>query len=140
MKKTYVISLIIVVAIIGLFVFIKYRIKGNRLEISFIMAQKHIPKDLAYIGGLNNYEWIIISGESQKVNLEEEGYIIPYIDFGKNYLIISRYKIYKLYRKAGYNECLGVPDGRAIFDKENSDNDFYYFYLMPKIMLSQGVG
>jgi len=140
MKKMYVISLIVFVTVVGLFVFFKYQIIGKKLEISFITAQKHTPQDLAYNGCLNNFEWIIIRGESQKKNLEEEGYIIPHIDFDTNYLIISRYKISTLYRKAGRNECLGVPDGKAIFDKENSDKGFYYFYLMPKIMLSQGVG
>jgi hypothetical protein len=140
MKKMYLISLIIVVAIVGLFVFSKHQIIGKKLEISFVTAQTHTQKDLVHNGCLNDFEWIIISGESQRKNLEQGGYIIPHIDFSKNYLIISRYKISKLYRKAGRNRCLGVPDGQAIFDKKNSNKDFYYFYLMPKIMLSQGVG
>lgn len=110
------------------------------MKISFVTAQKHTPKDLISNGGINDFEWIIISGEKQRKNLEQEGYVIPYIDFSKNYLIMSRYKIFKLYRKACNNSCLGVPDGRAVFDKENSDENFYYFYIMPKIMLSQGVG
>jgi hypothetical protein len=140
MKRIYIILLIIIVVTIGLATFIKYLIIGKKLEISFITIQKHIPKDLAYNGCLNYYEWIIIKGEIQKENLEEEGYVIPDIDFSKNYLIISRYKILKLYQKTGINKSLGVPDGRVVFDKENSDKDYYYFYLMPKIMLSQGVG
>ena len=53
---------------------------------------------------------------------------------------MSRFKITKLYQKPGCDECTGVPDGEAIFDKDKSDKNFYYFYLMPKIMLSQGVG
>jgi hypothetical protein len=53
---------------------------------------------------------------------------------------MSRYKISKLYQEIFINKCVGVPDGRVIFDKENSNKNFYYFYLMPKIMLSQGVG
>lgn len=131
---------IIVAIIIGLFVFLKYQIIGKELKVSFVTAQKHTPKDLTFKGGINDFEWIIISGEEQRKNLEQEGYVIPYVDFSKNYLIMSRYKISKLYRKAGNNTCLGVPDGRAVFDKENSDENFYYFYIMSKIMLSQGVG
>jgi len=140
MKKMYIILLIVVVTIVGLFIFFKYRIIGKELEISFVTAQKHTFQDLVYKGCLNDFEWIKISGEEQKKNLEQEGYVIPYIDFDKNYLILSRYKISKLYLKAGRSKCSGVPDGRAIFDKENSNTDFYYIYLMPRIMLSQGVG
>ena len=136
----YVVLLIIVVAAVGLFVLLKYLIIGKELEISFVTAQKHTSKTFGYNFGLDYGEWLIISGEEQRKNIENEGFIIPVIDFDKNFLIISRYKISKLYRKAGCNECLGVPDGRAVFDKENSDKDYYYFYLMPKIMLSQGVG
>ncbi len=140
MRKKHIILLIAIIAIAGLFVCFKHLILGEKLEISFVTAQKHTAKDLACHGGLNEFEWIIISGEEQRKNWEEEGYVIPLIDFSKNNLIISRHKISKLYRKAFNDPCLGVPDGKAIFDKKNSDKNFYYFYLMPKIVLSQGVG
>lgn len=137
----HVISLVIAIVAIGVFVFIKHLIKDKEIEISFIAAQEHTSKDLEYSGmGINYYEWIIISNEVQMRNLGKMGYVIPRIDFEKNYIIMSRYKISKLYRKASCNKCIGVPDGRAIFDKGNSNSNFYYFYLMPKIMLSQGVG
>jgi hypothetical protein len=139
MKKIYAILLIIIVVIIGVFVFFKHQIIGTELEISFVTEQKHTPKDMAADGLLNFFDWLILTDEGQKENWEEEGYVIPYVDFSKNFLIISRYKISKLY-KAGYNECEGVPDGKAIFDKKNSNKNFYYFYLMPKIWFSQGVG
>ena len=140
MKRKYVISLIIIAVAIGLFIFYKDRITGEELEISFVKAQKRTPKDLAYDGILNNHEWLMIRGDDHRESLEEIGYIIPRIDFSKNHLIISRYRISKLYREAGYNECLGVPDGKAFFDKKNSSKDSCYFYLMPLILLSQGVG
>jgi len=139
MKKMYIILIIIVVAIIGFFL-IKHLSIGKKLEILFLNAQKHTPKDLAYEGFLNVFDWVILSNDEQKKNWEKEGYVIPSIDFNKNYLIISRYKISKLYKKARINRCVGVPDGYVIFDKKNSNKNFYYFYLMPKIMLSQGVG
>lgn len=140
MKNKYLISLIVLVAVVGVFVFVKHRIIGKELEISFVTAQEHTPEDLAFSGGLNEFEWIIIKGESQIKHFQEAGYIIPRIDFSKNYLIMSRYKISRLYRKPGIDPCSGVPDGRAFFDKRNSDNNFYYFYLMPTILLVQGVG
>ena len=129
----YVILLIVVAVIIGLV--LKYLIIGKELKISFITAQKYTSKDLDIY-----MDWFIINSEAQKRNLESEGYVVPYVDFNKNYLIISQYKISKLYRKVICNECSGAPDGRAIFDKENSDENCYYFYLMPKIRLSQGIG
>jgi len=140
MKKMYIISLIVVIAVVGIFFLLKYLIIGRELEISFVTAQKHTPKDLSFKGCLNDFEWIIISGEDQRRNLEQEGYVIPYNDFSKNYLLISRHKISKLFIKTGLNKCSGVPDGRVIFDRENSNRDFYYFYQIPRIMLSQGVG
>lgn len=134
MKKMYVILSIVLIAIIGL-LFLKRLIIGKELKISFVKAHKYTSKEVdMYV------DWFIINSEAQKKNLEDEGYIIPYVDFSKNYLIISQYKISKLYRKVICNECTGVPDGRVIFDKENSDKDFYYFYLMPTIKLSQGIG
>ena len=139
MKKKYIISLIIIVSV-TLFFVLKHQIIGKELKISFITSQKHTPKSLADNWGLNCYEWLIITNENQKNNFERDGYFMPFVDFNKNYLIISRYKISKLYQKAGINRCVGVPDGHAIFDKENSNKDFYYFYLMPNIILSQGIG
>ena len=131
---------IVIIIIIGLSFLLKYLIIGRELKISFITEQKHSNETIADSYGLNYHEWFIINSNLQVINLEKKGYIVPNINFNKNFLIISRYKISKLYRKAGCNECLGVPDGHAIFDKENSDKDFYYFYLMPKVWLSQGVG
>jgi uncharacterized protein YxeA len=134
MKKMYIILSIVLIVIIGL-LFLKYLIIGNELKISFVKVQKYNLKEPEIY-----MDWFIINSEAQKYNLEKEGYIIPYVDFNKNYLIISQYKISKLYLKVICNECTGAHDGRVIFDKENSDKDFYYFYLMPTIKLSQGVG
>jgi hypothetical protein len=113
---------------------------STELKIVFVKAQRHNTKDLSCDCLINNYEWIILSDNGQQQNWENDGYVIPQVDFSKNYLIMSKYKIIKLYKKPGCDECLGVPDGQAIFDKSNSNSDFYYFYFMPTIMLSQGVG
>ena len=138
--KILLVTGIVVFIFAGFFGIYCYYLQKVPLEISFITSEKHTEKSLTYEYALNSFEWIIIHGEGQKNNFEKEGYVIPSIDFDKNYLIISRYKITKLYRTARCNECEGVPDGCAVFDKKNSDKDYYYFYLMPKIMLSQGVG
>jgi hypothetical protein len=74
MRKMYIISLVIIVTIIGLFVFTRYRIVGKELKISFVAEQKHTPQTLKYRWGLNYYEWMIITEEGQKKNLENEGY------------------------------------------------------------------
>lgn len=136
--KKYLIWIISIIIIIGLLFLTKYLI-GEKLEISYVTSQEHTPKDLEAEGFLNEFDWFIIRSEGQRENIEKTGYIVPTVDFSKNFLIISRYKISKLYRKPGCDECLGVPDGRAIFDKKNSDENRYYFYLMPTILLSQGV-
>ncbi len=117
-----------------------HTIGSTELKISFITSQKHNTKDLASEYSINQLEWLILSDSGQIKNWEICGYIIPYIDLRKNYLIMSKYKILNLYQKSGCDECLGVPVGEAIFDKGNSDSNYYYFYRMPKIMLSQGVG
>lgn len=140
MKKIYLIIYAVTIVLVGLLVFFKLFFIGKKLEISFVKAQKHSQSDLTYKGCINNFEWIIICEESQRINLMKEGYTIPDIDFSKNNLIISRYKISRLYQKACDNPYTGVPDGRVVFDKKNSNEDFYYFYLIPKVKLSQGVG
>ncbi len=141
MKKIIIIlSPIIIVTGIVLFIFMKDNIIRKEMKISFIIAQNHTSKDLAYNGFLNSFEWVILSNEEQKKNWEDAGYIIPFVNFEKNYIIISRYKILKLYQKGSKSECTGVSDGKIIFDKEGSDSNLYYIYLMPNVMLSQGIG
>ena len=140
MKRRHLIIYAVAIAFVGLLVLFKLFFIGKKLEVSFVKAQKHSQNDLAYKGCINNFEWIIICEESQRRNLMKEGYTIPDIDFSKNYLVISRYKISRLYQKACDNPYTGVPDGRAVFDKKKSNEDFYYFYLIPKVKLSQGVG
>lgn len=140
MKRIHLIISVVAIALVGFFVFSKLFFIGKKLEISFVKAQRHSQSDLAYKGCVNDFEWIIICEESQRRNLMKEGYTIPDIDFSKNYLIISRYKISRLYQKACDNPYTGVPDGLAVFDKKNSNEDFYYFYLIPRVKLSQGVG
>ena len=143
MKRIIEISLltiIITIIIVAIYQILFLIIVGKELTISFVASEKHTISDLKSSGYLNAFEWIIISDESQRNIFEEQGYTVPKIDFNNYYLIISRYKISKLYRKVFINPCTGVNDGRAIFVKEDSNNNYYYFYLMPKIMLSQGVG
>ena len=136
--KKYLMLIISIITIVGLLFLTKYLI-GEKWEISYVTSYEHTPEDLAAEGFLNEFEWFIIRSDGQRENIEKEGYVVPSVDFSKNFLIISRYKISKLYRKPGCDECLGVPDGRAVFDKKNSDENRYYFYLMPTILLSQGV-
>ena len=126
--------------VIGLCIFLKNIILGKELKISFITAQRYTPKDLSYNGGLNVYEWFVIRCDEQRENLLKEGYLIPNIDFRKNYLIVSRYKISKSYIKPRYNSCQYIMEGQVIFDKINSNENFYYFYTMSTIELSQGIG
>ena len=88
MKKSFLFTIIATIAIVCLFLLSKHLICGNSLEIFFVSSQKHSAQDLNYKGGLNAYEWFIISGHVQKSNLEKEGYHIPDVDFNKNNLII----------------------------------------------------
>lgn len=115
-------------------------IGSTELKISFVGSQRHNSKDLSSEYSIKRLEWFILSNEGQIKNWVEFGYIIPKVDLKDHYLIMSKFKILRLYKKPGCDECLGVPEGQATLDKTNSDKDFYYFYLMPKIMLSQGVG
>jgi len=112
----------------------------KEIKISFITSQRHTAIDLACANLLNSFEWVIISNNAQKNNWEIAGYIIPYVDFDKNNLIISRFKITKLYYNTHKTKYNGVPNGEVIVNIKDSDKNYYYFYLMPKIMLAQGVG
>lgn len=124
----------------GLAVSFKYIILGKEIEISLVTIERYEPQPIANDLCKNNNEWIIISNEIQMKNFEKDGFVIPHIDFNRNYLILSKYKISRIYQKLFVNRCSGVPDGYIVFDKKNSDKDSYYLYLMPPIMLSQGIG
>ncbi|MBL7974581.1 MAG: hypothetical protein JNJ85_06695 [Candidatus Kapabacteria bacterium] len=140
MKKLLFVSLLVVTPIVVVFIHYKDFLISKEVALLFVSAHKHTFHDVTADGGLNYFDWFIISDESQRSYLEQCGYAIPHIDFSKNYLIISKYRITKLTYKQVCESCTGVPDGLATFDKENSQNDMYYFYIMPCIMLSQGVG
>jgi hypothetical protein len=142
MKKLIILLSLILIPVIAYFIYASTSDEspGTEIKISFVAAQQHSGKDLNCNCLLNDYDWLILHSKDLQMNWQIEGYVIPTVDFTKNYLIMSRYKIIKLFRKKGCDECLGVPDGEAIFDKDNSDSDYYYFYIMPRIMLSQGVG
>lgn len=142
MKRLLAITVLILTIGIIYFIYIsvRHQVIGTELKITFVNSQKHNDKDLASEYSINELEWFILHDTDHVKNWEKFGYVVPQIDFKNHYLIMSKYKILKLYQKPGCDECTGVPDGEAIFDKENSDKGSYYFYLMPKVMLSQGVG
>ncbi|ULO08493.1 hypothetical protein H1230_06715 [Paenibacillus sp. 19GGS1-52] len=86
------------------------------------------------------YTWIEITSESQKqYYLDEYQLKLPIIDFNKNYMIISKYKIYKAYYTKHECICEGAPEGLAIFNYFSSQKN-YYIYRIPKILISQGIG
>lgn len=140
MNKKLFLYICVLIAIVGSLILSKYLLVGKELDIAYISTQKHTSKDLGCLGGLNTFNWFIVSTVTQRINLEESGYHLPEIDFNKHYLILSRFKISKLYQSIFKCPCSGVPKGRLYFDKENSKDDSYYVYLMPPIMLSQGIG
>jgi len=139
MKKIYV-YLLIIVFIIVIFISMKNYIFKKRIELNYIGSYQYFEKNSNYTNYFNSNDWVIISNKQQRKNWIESGYIIPKIDFNKNFIIISKYKIIKLYQKKYINRCSGVSDGIVIFNKRKSDSNFYYIYLMPKIMLTQGIG
>lgn len=140
MKTIYYKAIIAFITITVLIISAKYLIVGKELALSYIADQDFSSLDFSYTGGLKVFDWFIVSSDAQKNNLTKRGYILPNVDFENNYLIVSRYKISKLFRCLGKNREIGVPNGRAIFDKETSIDGRYYLYLAPRIMLSQGVG
>lgn len=139
MKKSYMILIICFGITVVLLVLSNCLFLRKRLAISFVTSHEYSLKDLEFKGGLNQYEWIIIHGEDQRKNLEDEGYDIPVVDFDETFLVISRHKIRKLYYRTRCNHCLGVPDGIVVFDKKNSSKNIYYIYQIPTVLLAQGV-
>ncbi len=138
MKKIYVFLLIF--ASIIIFIIMKNFLFIKRIELNYIGSYQYDNKNSNFDNYFYLNDWVIISNEQQRKNWKESGYILPEINFNKQYIIISKYKIDKLYQKKYINKCSGVYDSKVIFDKKNSNIDFYYIYIMPKIMLTQGVG
>ena len=91
MKRVIIVCLA-VLFVVGLVYLTKFLFWGTKQDILFVSMQKHTPKDIDYKGGLNSFEWFIVTGDAQRDNLEREGYVLPKIDFSKNYLIISKEK------------------------------------------------
>jgi len=140
MKSNFTKTIVVLSAITILVVVSKCLIAGKEVQVLYITYQDNTSIDINYKGGLYVFDWFIVSSDKQKDILVKAGYFLPDVNFENNNLIVSRFKISKLYRSIGNNPDLGIPDGRAVFDKRNSSYGCYYLYLMPKIMLSQGVG
>lgn len=86
------------------------------------------------------YEWFIISSYEQRQNWVKEGLVLPECDFSKNFLIISHYKINKVFLDEHEREDLGVPTAYEIFDKAGSAPGSIYIYRMPAVMCDRAVG
>ncbi|KKP37291.1 hypothetical protein A2483_05650 [Candidatus Peregrinibacteria bacterium RIFOXYC2_FULL_33_13] len=133
-KKLIIISSVLIITgaiIIGKFFF-------QIIPLTFSNEESDIP---ANNKALNYDEWFIITNKQQRLNLMKEGYKIPDINFEKNFLITSQYKIKFLWSFRSFcDSCTGMPNGHIIFDKQNSEQNKYYFYLMDKISLSQSAG
>lgn len=136
-------NFLIIVTCIGLiliaFLVINGINKREEIEITFLSNYRHCKNTLSGKGYLNAFDWVIISSLEQRKNWKNAGYSVPTIDFNQEYLIISRYRIDKLF-ESRKDHCSGVPIGVAVFNMELTDDNYYYFYIMPKIMLTQGVG
>jgi hypothetical protein len=87
------------------------------------------------------YTWFMITGEPQYKNWHADGLSLPDCDFSKNYLILSQYKIDRLYFHPNYiDECCGAPPGFADLNRLGSKSHKVYIYKMPRILLTQGIG
>jgi hypothetical protein len=81
----------------------------------------------------SEYTWFI--------NWLADGLSLPHCDFSKNYLILSQYKIDRLYFHPNHiDECCGAPPGFADLNRLASKSHKVYIYKMPKILLTQGIG
>jgi len=89
----------------------------------------------------SEYTWFMVTGETQYNNWIADGLLLPPCDFSKNYLILSQYKVNRLYFHPNYiDECCGAPPGFADLNRIGSKNRKVYIYKMPKILLTQGIG
>lgn len=96
---------------------------------------------IKYAENGNDYDWFLVTQKNQYQNWISAGLGLPECDFSKNYLILSRYKIESLYYHPNYiDECCGAPPGFAELKSNKSERGKVYIYIMPKIMLSQGIG
>lgn len=140
MKQVYITTIIIIILTMLVLFLLKILYYGKPLNISYIGSYKTNEEHLSNSKSLNSLNWVIVTNKTQKQNFELEGYILPEIDFNKNFIIISKFKIKKLYKKSKKNNCTGGYDGIAIFNIKESNEELYYIYLMPPLLLSQGIG
>lgn len=135
-KKKHIIYLIIIPAFILIILFSYFFInKGERLNITYVTTAKSNIQ-FGEIPG----NWFMITHKEQYDNWVKKGLELPDVDFNRNYLIISKVKINKLYKSKYINEDCGVHDGIALYSIFGSQQHLYYIYKMDKIILSQGIG
>jgi hypothetical protein len=88
-----------------------------------------------------DYTWFIVSQENQYRYWITDGLPLPTCDFSKNYLIVSKYKLKKLFFNPKWiDPCCGVPSGYADIDRMGSETHRVYIYRMPRILLAQALG
>ena len=126
---------IIIVIFTLIILFILYIFIGDKINISYIKTT-NANIEWGEIPG----NWFIITHREQYNNWLKKGLELPIVDFNNNFLIVSKLKIFRLYKSKIINGDCGAYDGIAIYNFISSKPNKYYIYIMDKIWLSQGIG
>jgi hypothetical protein len=139
--KNKVIALMVVIGIVTTYMFFKFNViwTGEKIELTergtFKLAKGTKEHDF-----FDSQDWLVITGEDQRLHWKESGYNLPAVNFKETFIVLSNHKIKGLYKEGGCDVCTGVPNGFALYDYFNSDDGTYYIYSIPAIWLSQAVG
>jgi hypothetical protein len=139
--KTKVIALGIIIVVATIYLFFKFNIvwTGEKIELKELGTLKlETGTDEHHF--FDNQDWLVITGEEQRLNWTESGYNLPAVNFQETFIVLSNHKIRGIYKEDSCDVCTGVPNGFALYDYFNSDKGTYYIYSIPTIWLSQGVG
>ena len=131
----------VVIGIVTTYIFFKFNViwTGEKIELTeretFKLAKGAKGHDF-----FDSQDWLVITGEDQRLHWKESGYNLPAVNFKETFIVLSNHKIKGLYKEDGCDVYTGVPNGFALYDYFNSDDGTYYIYSIPAIWLSQAVG
>lgn len=126
---------IILISFFLLIILLLFIFTGERLNITFV---KNVKANIQW--GEIPGNWFVITHKDQYDNWVKDGLDLPDVDFNHNFIIVSKVKIYSLFKSRLLNNDCGAYDGIAIYNPLSSKMNKYYIYKMDKVWLSQGIG
>ena len=85
-------------------------------------------------------KWCYVTQKEHYDDWVKKGLELPNIDFNHNFIIVSKVKLYRIYKSRFINGDCGAPDGFVIYNVFDNSRNKFFIYKMDKVWLSQMIG